>query len=82
MKNRGRGISVSLSLHGLPATRAWTQGHLEVAVGTTVEDLLAQVGLHSQEEYLIVLDGKRARPEDSLHEGARIVVFARIGGGG
>jgi sulfur carrier protein ThiS len=54
---------------------------VDVEEGTTVSDLLRQLGVPTQSAKLIFLDGIHADLEAVLKEGSRIGVFPPVGGG-
>jgi sulfur carrier protein ThiS len=45
-----------------------------------VKDLLAELNLQNK-YFAIIVDGKRAGPEDTLKEGSEIVILPKIAGG-
>jgi len=54
---------------------------VEVAPGTTVGQLVAQVGVAKEEPWLASLDGKLVDDDTPLCEGCRLVVFPPMEGG-
>jgi sulfur carrier protein ThiS len=53
----------------------------EVAPGTTVAQVLADLGVPAEEVTLIFVDGRRQEPDYSLRGAERIGLFPPIGGG-
>ena len=54
---------------------------MDVAEGTTVNELLRQLGVPIQSAKLIFLDGIHSDLEAELKEGNRLGVFPPVGGG-
>lgn len=49
--------------------------------GTRVADVLDRFGIPHEEAYIVLLDGRHARKDESLWEGAEMCVFPAIVGG-
>ena len=54
---------------------------VELAVGSTVGDLVGRLGLADRDAKLIFVNHVRGRPDDPLSDGARIQIFPLIAGG-
>lgn len=54
---------------------------LEVEPGSTIEDLLAGLGLEMKRQYLFVVDKKLVRKDFVLYEGASVALFPFVSGG-
>ena len=54
---------------------------LEVAPGTPVSRVIAQLGLPAQEVTLIMVDGRRREADSPLQGNERLGLFPPIGGG-
>jgi sulfur carrier protein ThiS len=54
---------------------------VDVEEGTTVSDLLHQLGVPTQSAKLIFLDGMHSNLDEELKEGNRLGVFPPVGGG-
>ena len=52
-----------------------------VEAGTTVHDLIEQLGIPENEMKLIFINGVRGYPESTLRNGDRIGIFPPAGGG-
>ena len=65
--------------------RPWSeqQRDLEVEAGSTVGDLLGQLGFERRERRFLttVLGDRRVKPSQALADGDRLVVMLVIGGG-
>ena len=49
--------------------------------GTTVRELVEQLGIPFKEAKLVFIDGKRVKPETTLQGGERVGIFPPVGGG-
>jgi sulfur-carrier protein len=54
---------------------------MDVSPGTSIKDILNQIGIPRAEIKLIFLNGIHARDSDILKDGDRLGIFPPIGGG-
>lgn len=54
---------------------------LELPEKATVADLVKHLGVDKDEEWSAAINGQLAYPEDSLKEGAEVLLFPPIAGG-
>jgi sulfur carrier protein ThiS len=54
---------------------------LELAQGARVSDLAAQLGISAEEEVVIAMAGRVARPEDAIEDGTALRIFPVAHGG-
>jgi len=65
----------------LPGGNKWPTHIVDVEEGTTVSELLHQLGVPIQSAKLIFLDGRHSDLDAVLKEGTRLGVFPPVGGG-
>ncbi|NCC24176.1 MAG: MoaD/ThiS family protein [Deltaproteobacteria bacterium] len=53
----------------------------ELPDGSTVEDLIATLGIPEKEVHLIFIDNAHAERETVIKDGARVALFPAVGGG-
>jgi molybdopterin synthase sulfur carrier subunit len=58
-----------------------TPDNYPVRPGTTVRDLMEQLGVPGTEVKLIFVDGVKGHLESALHGGERVGIFPPVGGG-
>jgi sulfur carrier protein ThiS len=73
---------VEIRLHA--SLRKWASipaGRCELNGAKTVRELLLDVGIPEQEAAIIIVNGRRGRPETVLSDGDTVSLFPLIGGG-
>jgi sulfur carrier protein ThiS len=53
----------------------------ELALDTTVADVLASLTINQSELGVALINGRHVLPEDVLHEGDGLSLFPKVGGG-
>jgi sulfur carrier protein ThiS len=54
---------------------------MDLADGTTVAELLQQLGISVDQPKILFINGVHAKPEDVIKDGDRVAVFPPIAGG-
>lgn len=54
---------------------------IAIRAGTTVRELLRSIGVHTVDQYILVLDGKGIDADTMLKQGDRIAVYPAMDGG-
>jgi len=73
---------VELRLHASLRQRASAPALTrQLGGGRSVRELLRDIGVPEQEAAIIIVNGKRARPDTVLSDGDKVSVFPLIGGG-
>ncbi len=55
--------------------------HFPISPGTTIYDLLQEVGIPEEKAKLVFIDGVKANLESTLFGGERVGIFPPVGGG-
>ena len=55
--------------------------NLELPAGATVGELIARLGIDSEQVQIVMLNGLQASPESRLQSGDRLGLFPAVGGG-
>ncbi len=76
-------MKLTIRLHGVLTRLLEGRDSLtvEMAPGSAVQDLLAQLGVDPRELWFHVVNGEMATPDTTLHEGDIVDLVPPIGGG-
>jgi molybdopterin converting factor small subunit len=65
----------------LPAEASGNRAEIDVDVGSRVGDLVDALGAPRRLVFALLIDGRQATLEDSLHEGAEVTLMPPFAGG-
>lgn len=73
---------VTVRVHGmLRAAMNTACDKIQMPEGATLGDLLDEIGIRRDAPALAIINGRTAKPDQSLCEGAEVSIFSRVSGG-
>ena len=64
-----------------PASQGPEPSYVEVAEGSSLGDLMAELGIEHTPDLVTLLNGRPAQPDDPLAPDAVVTIFPPVGGG-